>query len=68
MANVFVEERNGEYVALENRAVICRGSTQSECGERAHNLRPNATIYGERVRNTTVGHPDKWRVLHHPKY
>jgi hypothetical protein len=66
MANVFVEERVGEYVALEDGSIICRASTQAECGEKAHRLRPKATIFGERVRNTTVGSPDKWRVLHHP--
>lgn len=63
---VFVEERDGEYVALENRHIICRGQTQRACGEKAHRLHPSATIFGERVRDTNVGGRDKWRVLHHP--
>jgi hypothetical protein len=56
---IFVEERSGRYVAL------C-GPTQEETGHRAHELRRNATIFGERVRDVSTGERDKWRVLHHP--
>lgn len=63
---IFVEERNGKYVALENGSVIAEAATQEECGQRAHQMRPSATIFGERQRETSAGDRDKWRVLHHP--
>lgn len=66
MANVFVEEHNEGWVALQNRQPICYGSTQEQTGATAHTLRPHDTVFGERIRNTDVGSPDKWRVLHHP--
>jgi hypothetical protein len=36
--------------------------TQREAIERAKELEPNSTPMVERVRNTDVGHPDKWRT------
>jgi len=36
--------------------------TQREALERAKELEPNSTPTVERVRNTDVGHPDKWRT------
>jgi hypothetical protein len=66
MANVFVEEHQNGWVALQNRQPICYGRTQAEAGDTAHNIRPNDTVFGERVRDTEVGTRDKWRVLHHP--
>jgi hypothetical protein len=62
---VFVEQREGRYVALENHKVICSESTQAECAASAHRLRPDATIMAERVRDTSGGKHDRWRVLHH---
>lgn len=37
-------------------------STQREAIERAKELEPHSTPMVERVRNTNVGHPDKWRT------
>jgi len=67
MANVFVEEHEDGWVALQNKRPICYGATQAQAGELAHGLRPYDTVFGERVRTTDVGSPDKWRVLHHPE-
>jgi hypothetical protein len=36
--------------------------TQREAINRAKELEPNSTPMVERVRNTDVGHPDKWRT------
>lgn len=36
-------------------------ATQAEAIERAREMDPNAAILVERVRNTDVGHRDKWR-------
>jgi hypothetical protein len=43
---------------------INRPSLRGCCGvvERAKELEPNSTPMVERVRNTDVGHPDKWRA------
>jgi hypothetical protein len=38
-------------------------STQKDAIARAKGMNPDATIHVERVRNTDVGHPDKWRKL-----
>lgn len=35
--------------------------TQGEAIERAGKIAPNAAIHVERIRNTNLGHPDKWR-------
>ena len=35
--------------------------TQAEASERARQIKPEAAIHVERVRNTDHGHPDKWR-------
>ena len=63
---IFVEERSGKYVALEEGDIVVTGSTQEETGSRAHELKPRATVFGERVRDVSTGGRDKWRVLHHP--
>ena len=67
--------KNGEQLYVERRpqddyAVRRPGSerasdvlpTQREAIERAKELEPNSTPMVERVRNTNVGHPDKWRA------
>lgn len=36
--------------------------TQAEAIARAKELEPRSTPMVERVRNTNVGHPDKWRT------
>lgn len=67
MAKVFIEERNGQYVALQNKLVIATGPTQAATGALAHALRPDDTIQAERVRNTSVGRRDEWRDLYKPR-
>jgi hypothetical protein len=67
--------RNGEQLYVERRpqgdyAVRRPGSerasdvlpTQREAIQRAKELEPNSTPMVERVRNTDIGHPDKWRT------
>jgi hypothetical protein len=68
-------KKDGEQLYVERRsqgdyAVRRPGSerasdvlpTQREAIERAKQLEPNSTPMVERVRNTTGGHPDKWRA------
>jgi hypothetical protein len=61
---LYVERREqGDYAV--RRANSQRASavapTQAEAIARAKELNPGARPVVERVRNTTVGHPDKWR-------
>lgn len=63
---IFVEERAGSYVALENGHVIVNALTQAKAGERAHTLRPHATIFADAQRAVNTGDPDQRRILHHP--
>lgn len=67
MANddIFVERRPQNDYAIRrpnsDRASDVR-PTQSEAINRARELKnPNGAVLVERVRNTSVGHPDKWR-------
>lgn len=61
---LFVERRpEGDYAVRKpnsQRASVV-APTQSEAIQRARHLNPNATVLVERVRDTTVGKPDKWR-------
>lgn len=67
-------ERSLDQIFIERRpqgdfAVRRRGSerasdvlpTQREAVERARELRPNGTIFVQRVRDASVGGHDKWR-------
>ena len=61
---LFVERRpQGDYAV--RRPNSQRASdvlpTQAEAIERARELNPNMQPAVERVRNTSQGHPDKWR-------
>lgn len=61
---LYVERREqGDYAV--RRANSQRASavapTQAEAIARARELNPSARPVVERVRNTTAGHPDKWR-------
>ena len=61
---LYVERRpEGDYAVRkpgsERASVVA--STQAEAIERAKELNPDAAIHVERVRNTSEGHPDKWR-------
>ncbi|WP_420608331.1 DUF2188 domain-containing protein [Novosphingopyxis sp.] len=60
----FIEQRQeGDYAVRRPGAQRASAvePTQAEAIERANQLDPNATVLVERVRNTSVGHPDKWR-------
>jgi Uncharacterized protein conserved in bacteria (DUF2188) len=70
-----MSRKNGDQLCVERRpqgdyAVRRPGSqrasavepTQREAINRAKDLEPNSTPMVERVRNTDVGHPDKWRT------
>lgn len=61
---IFIERRpQGDYAIRRLGAGRASGveSTQAEAIERAGEMKPDATILVERVRNTTVGGRDKWR-------
>lgn len=62
--NLFVERRpEGDYAVRKpnsERASAIK-PTQGEAIQRAKELNRNAAIHVERVRNTSVGNPDKWR-------
>ncbi len=62
---LYVERRpQGDYAVgrsgSERASTV--GPTQRRAIERAKELEPNSTPLVERVRNTTGGHPDKWRM------
>ncbi|MDE3022426.1 MAG: DUF2188 domain-containing protein [Pseudomonadota bacterium] len=62
--NLFIERRpEGGYAVRKPNAdrASAVAPTQAEAIEHAKELNPNATIHVERVRNTNVGNPDKWR-------
>lgn len=61
MAEIFVEQRDGEYVALRNKRIVTRGPTQETAARKAHLLHPNDAILLERVREVKTGRRDKWR-------
>ncbi len=66
MPKIIVEpSENGGYDAIQSKKVIAHGRTQGLTGERAHRLDPAATVEAARVRWTTDGKPDKFRVLYH---
>ncbi len=66
MANrrFFIEQRPARDYAVRRpgseRASIVT-DTQSQAIEQARRMDPSATILVERVRDTSVGHRDKWR-------
>ena len=65
MSDIFVERRpGGDYAVRKpgsDRASAVE-STQAAAIERARELSPRATVLVERVRYTTGGKPDKWRM------
>lgn len=65
MAEIFVERKpDSTYVARRNKQVVASGSTQAETAAKAHKKFPEDVIFGERVRDTAMGSPDKWRRLY----
>ena len=62
---LYVERRSqGDYAVKRpgSEPASAVEPTQREAIARAKELNPNATPMVERVRNTTVGHPDEWRT------
>ena len=62
--NLFVERRpEGDYAVRKPNSERASAvtPTQREAIERAKELNPKAATHVERVRNTNVGKPDKWR-------
>jgi hypothetical protein len=62
--NLFVERRpQGDYAVRkpDSKRASAVEPTQAKAIERAQDLNPNAAVHVERVRNTSVGSPDKWR-------
>ena len=64
MSNIYVEQEDDGYVALQKKQIIARGDTQEEAAKRAHQLRPDDPVLAERVRKTGKGKPDKWRRMY----
>jgi hypothetical protein len=61
---VFVERRSqGDYAIRRPNSQRASGveATQAEAIAEARRLNPNGPVLVERVRNTNVGKPDKWR-------
>ena len=62
---LYVERRpRGDYAVRRpgSERASAVEPTQRRAIERAKELEPNSTPMVERVRNTTGGHPDKWRT------
>jgi len=64
MSNVYIEQHDDGYVAIQNKKVIAEGDTQMEAAKRARRKEPDDPILGERVRDTKGGSRDKWRRLY----
>jgi Uncharacterized protein conserved in bacteria (DUF2188) len=61
---IYIERRSGgDYAVRRGGAERASAieSTQREAIQRARDIDPKAPVHVERVRNTDVGHPDKWR-------
>jgi len=60
---IYVEQHPNGYAVLRPGAERASAitPTQREAIERAGEIATTAAIHVERVRNTDVGHPDKWR-------
>lgn len=62
--NLFIEQREqGDYAVRRpgSERASAVAPTQAEAIQRARELDPEAAIHVERVRNTSIGSPDKWR-------
>lgn len=64
MSTVFIERQKQEYVAIQKKQIIARGDTQAETASKAHKMRPDDPILGERQRETNKGSRDKWRRMY----
>lgn len=61
MSNIFVEQREGEYVVTQDERIIATGNTQRQAINRARSLRPDDRVLVKRVRDRKAGRHDKWR-------
>lgn len=61
MSSIYVEQKEGEYVATQDTRIIATGNTQRQAINRARNLKPNEPVFVERVRHRKTSRPDKWR-------
>ena len=67
MSVVFIEQKpDGAYRATQNKKTIGTGDTQADAIDRARRNRknPDDPMFAERVRDTGVGHRDKWRRVY----
>ncbi len=62
--HLYIERREqGDYAVRRGGADRASAvePTQEAAIQRARQIEPNAPLHIERVRNTSEGHPDKWR-------
>jgi pyridoxine/pyridoxamine 5'-phosphate oxidase len=63
--NLYIERRpeHGDYAVRrpDSERASAIAPTQEAAIQRAREMDPNAAIHVERVRDTDVGGPDKWR-------
>lgn len=62
--HLYIERREqGDYAVRRGGSERASAvtSTQGEAINRGRQIAPDAPIHVERVRNTSGGHPDKWR-------
>lgn len=63
---IYVERRpEGDYAVPKpnSRRASAVAPTQADAIQRAKQIDPDAKPHVERVRNTSAGHPDKWRKV-----
>jgi hypothetical protein len=46
MAEIFVEQRGHQYVALRDKVIVSTGTTQADTAHRAHRLYPGDVVFG----------------------
>jgi hypothetical protein len=63
MAEIFMEQRGHQYVALRDKVIVSTGTTQADTAHRAHRLYPGDVVFGVRIRTRTVGSPDERRRI-----
>ena len=56
MAEIFVEQRGRQYVALRGEEIVSEGTTQEDTAHRAHQLYPGDVVFGDRVRTRRSDH------------
>lgn len=61
MSKIYVEQKEGEYVATQDSRIIATGNTQRQAINRARSLKPDDPVLVGRVRQRKMGSHDKWR-------